>query len=147
MPPRPRSTTRPYRTATGARASVGVADRASHAPHLAGFGARLRMHRVAAVLTQAELAERAALDVSYVSQMERGLRDPSLSSIEALAHALGMSLPEFFGDGALDPVASQARALAQELSALDEAARRDAVEILRRFHGAVARASAPKRRG
>lgn len=103
------------------------------------------MRRLAAELTQADLAERAALDVSYVSQLERGLRDPSLSSLDALAGALGLSLSEFFDDGASDPLASQTRTLAQELSALDETTRRDAVEILRRFCRAVTRASSPNR--
>ena len=102
-----------------------------HAPGGAGGEARRASHRFgerAALLkppslTQAELAERADLDVSYVSQLERGLRDPSLSSIEAVAGASAV------GGAVLrrrSPVAAgaacdaQARAIAQGFRPLDE---------------------------
>ncbi len=117
-----------------------------HRPRVApAFGERLRARRAAAALTQAALAERAGLDVSYVSQMERGLRDPSLSSIEALAGALGLSLAEFFEDDSDEAGVNLARSLAAELAPMDAATRRDAVEILRRFRASVERA-APRRR-
>lgn len=61
------------------------------------FGRRVRAMREARGWTQAELAEFAGLDVSYVSQVERGLRDPSLSSITALAKGLGVGLGELVG--------------------------------------------------
>lgn len=109
------------------------------------FGERLRALRLSADLTQAALAERSGLDVSYVSQMERGLRDPSLSSIEALASGLGLSLSEFFDDSDDNATTNLARSLAAELAPLDALTRRDAVDIVRRLRGAVERA-APRRR-
>ncbi len=109
------------------------------------FGERLRALRLSADLTQAALAERSGLDVSYVSQMERGLRDPSLSSIEALASGLGLSLSEFFDDAEDNATTHLARSLAAELSPLDALTRRDAVDIVRRIRGAVERAT-PRRR-
>jgi len=138
----PRPPARPY-ASSAKRGSQrdGVADGATPGTR---FGERLRALRVAASMTQADLAERAHLDVSYVSQLERGLRDPSLSSIEAVTGALGVSLAQFF-DGssgeALDVTDAQARAIARELSALDDEARRDVIEILRRFRAALERSA------
>lgn len=138
----PRPPARPYASSAKRDARRdGVADGATPGTR---FGERLRALRVAASMTQADLAERAHLDVSYVSQLERGLRDPSLSSIEAVTGALGVSLAQFF-DGssgeALDVTDVQARAIAQELSALDDEARRDVIEILRRFRAALERSA------
>ena len=39
-------------------------------------------------MTQLALAEEAGLSEGYVSQLERGLRSPSLEAIAELAHAL-----------------------------------------------------------
>lgn len=51
--------------------------------------------------SQSELAELADLDVSYVSQVERGLRDPSLSSLIALASGLKVAVSELLSSDAL----------------------------------------------
>lgn len=42
------------------------------------------------------LATRAGFSPSFVSQIERGQASPSISSLERLAHALGVTLGEFF---------------------------------------------------
>jgi len=52
------------------------------------FGRALREARLAAALSQEELADRAGLHVSYISQLERGLKSPSLDSVAALAQSL-----------------------------------------------------------
>jgi transcriptional regulator with XRE-family HTH domain len=41
-------------------------------------------------LTQAELARKARVSVSYISMLERGERTPPLETLEILAKALGM---------------------------------------------------------
>lgn len=43
-------------------------------------------------LTQAELARRAGVPQSTVAKIERGRRDPSLSTLERLVHAAGLEL-------------------------------------------------------
>jgi transcriptional regulator with XRE-family HTH domain len=53
-----------------------------------GFGTILRTFRREAGISQEELAHRADLHRTYVSQLERGLKSPSLGAIEALAGAL-----------------------------------------------------------
>ena len=55
------------------------------------FGAVLKQQRVKRKLTQAELAERSDLDVTYISLLERGGRQPTLKVFLKLADALGVS--------------------------------------------------------
>jgi len=52
------------------------------------FGAKVRTLRTALGLTQEQLAERAALHWTYVSGVERGVRNPGLNIIGKLAKAL-----------------------------------------------------------
>lgn len=59
-------------------------------PVLAAVGLRLRQHREAQGLTQERLAEKAALDQTYISGIERGLRNPGIKNIVRLARALGV---------------------------------------------------------
>jgi ribosome-binding protein aMBF1 (putative translation factor) len=58
------------------------------------FGAVLRERRSQAGLTQAKLAGRSGLNASFVSQLERGVRAPSLLAVCALADALGTTPSE-----------------------------------------------------
>jgi transcriptional regulator with XRE-family HTH domain len=53
-----------------------------------GFGAAVRQFRTARGLTQEDLAGTSELHVTYVSQVERGLRNVTLYNIHRLAHAL-----------------------------------------------------------
>jgi transcriptional regulator with XRE-family HTH domain len=55
------------------------------------FGELLRRYRVAATLTQEELAARAGLSLRAVSDLERGVKSrPHLYTVRALAEALGL---------------------------------------------------------
>jgi len=47
-------------------------------------------------ISQEELADRAGLHRTYISDLERGARNPSLESIQRLAKALEVSLPVLF---------------------------------------------------
>lgn len=59
---------------------------------------RLKALREVAGMSQQTLAVSAGLSVSLVSQIERGSRvDPRMSTITALATALGVSLDELVG--------------------------------------------------
>ena len=55
---------------------------------LKSFGSVLRQLRVKKGLSQEGLALEAGLDRTFVSMLERGLRQPSLSSLFAIASAL-----------------------------------------------------------
>lgn len=54
------------------------------------FGAVLRQLRFKKGISQEDLALEASLDRTFVSMLERGLRQPTLSSLFALAKALGI---------------------------------------------------------
>jgi transcriptional regulator with XRE-family HTH domain len=72
-----------------------IQDRRSTPPDPASFGARLRALRVAASLSQEELAERAQLTTHAVSALERGARTrPYPHTVRSLADALGASVDE-----------------------------------------------------
>ena len=63
---------------------------------LKAFGQEVRHWRNAQSLFQEELAHRGGFHRTYIGQVERGERNPSLLSILALCQALEVSLPEFF---------------------------------------------------
>ncbi len=50
----------------------------------------MRRFRKAAGLSQEELADRARLDRTYVSGVERGIRNPTVLVLQDLAGALGV---------------------------------------------------------
>ena len=52
------------------------------------LGKRIQAQRKALNLTQAALAERAKLDTAYFSQVERGIKLPSLEALDRIAKAL-----------------------------------------------------------
>lgn len=61
-------------------------------PHTLSFGALLRHHRLAAQLTQEELAERAGISARSVSDIERGIsRAPQKATVRFLADALRLA--------------------------------------------------------
>jgi len=63
-------------------------------PTLATFGLNVRKRRESLDLTQIEAAERADLDPTYISGIERGVRNPSLISIARVAKALDITVSE-----------------------------------------------------
>lgn len=62
------------------------------------FAEVLRRRRVAAGLTQEQLAELADVSVRHVSFLETKRRQPTLSVIAALSSGLGLTLAEFAGE-------------------------------------------------
>jgi transcriptional regulator with XRE-family HTH domain len=60
------------------------------------FGFAVKARREALGLTQEDLAEKARIHRTYLSDVERGTRNLALVNIERLAAALNMSLAELF---------------------------------------------------
>jgi transcriptional regulator with XRE-family HTH domain len=58
---------------------------------LAALGQNVRRRREARDLTQEKLAEKAGLDPTYISGIERGLRNPGIKNVARLAKALGFT--------------------------------------------------------
>jgi transcriptional regulator with XRE-family HTH domain len=60
------------------------------------FGFSVKIRREDLGLTQEELAERARIHRTYLSDVERGQRNISLLNIERVAQALDMAMSELF---------------------------------------------------
>lgn len=58
----------------------------------------LEQRRVAAGLTQAQLAEKSGLSQSNISRIEAGHRLPKADTIRALAYGLGIDVLDLFND-------------------------------------------------
>ncbi len=65
-----------------------------HDTVLAALGRSVRRRREARELTQEKLAEKAGLDPTYISGIERGLRNPGIKNVARLAKALGLTTAE-----------------------------------------------------
>jgi transcriptional regulator with XRE-family HTH domain len=72
------------------------------------IGAAIRNRRQELKLTLQQLADRANLSVPFLSQIERGIGSPSLSSLEAIAKALNVSLDYFISVPAPDCIVRRA---------------------------------------
>lgn len=62
------------------------------------IGIRINKLRIEQNLSQEKLAEKADLDRTYVSSIERGKRNVSVINLEKISHALGYSLQDFFSN-------------------------------------------------
>lgn len=62
------------------------------------FGKVLRRRRVAAGITQEGLAHEAELQRNYVSLMERGVNQPTITTLLELAKPLGCTAAEIVGE-------------------------------------------------
>lgn len=64
------------------------------------IGSKIKELRVVKGLTQEELADRAELSKSFISQLERDLTSPSIATLSDLLQCLGVSIAEFFAEEA-----------------------------------------------
>jgi transcriptional regulator with XRE-family HTH domain len=107
---------------TGAE-PVAAASEAS-APIVVDLGARIRALRLGRGATLRELAARAKVTESFLSQVERGVASPSIASVQRIARALGLSIAELFsedGSGSrVVRVADRRRVSYPGLGAIDE---------------------------
>ncbi|MBI3379452.1 helix-turn-helix transcriptional regulator [Candidatus Gottesmanbacteria bacterium] len=62
------------------------------------LGIRIKDLRKKAGLSQEELAERAKLDLTSISEIESGLRNPSVKTIHKIALALKVTLKDLLSD-------------------------------------------------
>lgn len=60
------------------------------------FGKNIKKIRIKKKITQEKLAEMAEIDRSYLSEIERGLKNISLTKIEAISKALNLEIYELF---------------------------------------------------
>lgn len=60
------------------------------------LGNNLKAIRVGKNITQSDLADVLGVDKSFVSNIENGKNNPTLSTISSLAKALGVTVDELF---------------------------------------------------
>ena len=97
------------RGVTGLTGASGAAHADGAPADEAGLGAGIRRERTRQGLTLAQLAERAGLSASALSQIERGVTDPSLSSLRRISSALGVPFFQFLVQNeSLDPLVRRA---------------------------------------
>lgn len=58
------------------------------------IGERIRAERKKKRISQKELAERAGISNTYLSDIEVGRTDPSLKTLEKISRAMGISMKE-----------------------------------------------------
>lgn len=61
-------------------------------------GRSLKRLRIAAEVSQQDLANSAEVDRTYVSEIERGMGNPSVLTLANLCFALGITLADLFAD-------------------------------------------------
>ena len=67
------------------------------------IGSKLREWRLSASRTLTDIAQAAGLSIGYISQVERGMANPSLETLKRLADELGHRVAELFTEGDSDP--------------------------------------------
>jgi transcriptional regulator with XRE-family HTH domain len=71
------------------------------------FGRAVRKRRRELDLSQEQLAERADLHRNYISDIERGERNPSLENIQKIARSLDMKVSELFIEYGIDEASEE----------------------------------------
>ena len=75
-----------------------------------GLGAQLRAQRRARGLTQEELAFRAGMDRTYLSDIERGRRNPTLLTMQDITVPLNLRVVDLLeGSDAIEPPTAPSR--------------------------------------
>ncbi len=62
------------------------------------IGSKIKELRVVNGLTQEELADRTELSKGFISQLERDLTSPSISTLSDILQCLGVTIAEFFAE-------------------------------------------------
>lgn len=100
---------------------------------MGNLGQKVREARLAQNLTLREVARRAGLTASLISQIERGLANPSVSSLLSIANVLGLPMDYFFDTGAraaaAAPVVVNQQPVSGEVVPVVRSADRDIVHI------------------
>ena len=99
------------------------------------FGKRLKMLRIERDLTLREIAERADLSTSFISQIETGGTQPSIPSLKRIVGALGITVGELFEDSDNSQVTDTAGGKTELEDAAERAVEDESsVRVVRRDH-------------
>ncbi len=67
------------------------------------FGEKIRRERRLKALSLKQLSQKTGLSISFISEVERGISQPSIASLKKISHALGISLLGLSSNGNPDP--------------------------------------------
>lgn len=84
------------------------------------IGAAVKRAREAALLTQTQLGDRIGASLNAISEIERGITVPSLTTAWSIAEALGLTLDEVVGRHAEPPTTDPWSQIAQLQRQIDE---------------------------
>ena len=98
---------------------------------LADLGLRIRNVRDIRGLSQEKLAERARINNSFLSQVERGRKAPSLKTLNSIALALDVTLGQLFGDEEMTISTLVEQEVAALLAAAPSDRKKDLIDLLR----------------
>jgi transcriptional regulator with XRE-family HTH domain len=105
-------------------------------PGVAALGDFIKSQRRLAELSQRELAKLADLSDAYLSQLERGLHEPSVRVLNGLAHALNVptdKMLRYLGrEDRTDPAPSTESAIATD-DRLTDAQKQSMIDVYRAF--------------
>ena len=98
---------------------------------LAAVGIRIRSAREIRGLSQEELAARVGINNSFLSQVERGLKAPSLKTLFKIAAALEVGIARLFEDEETTTSAAVEQEVAALLAAAPADRKKALVDLLR----------------
>jgi transcriptional regulator with XRE-family HTH domain len=105
------------------------------------LGATLKAHRKAAGLSMRELSRRSDISTAYISSLEKGTRNPTIDTLDALFGAMGQRISIRVGTGIESVPEKPPLNLASRLSATIQASSPEALELFSQLLGAMALAS------
>ena len=88
--------------------SAGILDRVDDAHRVPTLGEIIRRQRELGAMSMRQFAEMVGISNPYLSQIERGLREPSDKVVEAIARNLDVSAEVLYRQAGLDPDAAEA---------------------------------------
>ncbi|MEQ6390032.1 helix-turn-helix transcriptional regulator [Bacillaceae bacterium S4-13-58] len=99
------------------------------------IGARIRYLRKEKKLTQEELAHLSSIHPTYIGQLERGEKNPTIETIDRIARSLEISLSELFSFQSLNKEQQdiQMQKLIDYAQQLDDKERRMVLKIIEVF--------------
>ena len=99
----------------------------------AALGQRIRQSRIKKGYTQQELEDRAGIGVVYISEIERGIKMPSLNSFIKIIDALGVSADYVLRDEIPTGKEYIGMEITEKLLALTPGQRKTATDILEAY--------------
>src|ERR1700761_5226709 len=102
-----------------------MVDEAGDDTQLGGLGSYIRMQRQLADLSLRQLADLTKVSNAYLSQVERGLHQPSLRVLRSIADALNLSADTLLAKAGMNPGQASQDAAAEAGSATEAAIRND----------------------